>query len=241
MMPNINLQLTALTFATKQQQILQDITLNLVNPQMVTLLGPNGAGKSTLLKSMAAVLYCQLGSVTLNGIDAQKNRPNYLSQIGFMPEVPLVIAELTVLEQLQLIANNKQISQPKQAIKRVVSLCQLQEVINKRTCQLSLGYRQRLNLAQALLNKPKLLIMDEPLNGLDPHLVIELRNIINQLKKDSIIVMSTHYLAEAELISDRVLIMQNGKMLDNIERKGSKSFDLERVYMQHTATKQVFT
>ena len=238
-MPDINLQLASLNYSYKKNNILQDINLNLSNPQMVTLLGPNGAGKSTLLKSMAAVLYCQSGSVVLNGIDAEHNRLAYLPQIGFMPETPLVIAELTVLEQLELMANIKQISDTEQAIERVMSLCQLQEVMNKRTSQLSLGYRQRLNLAQAILNKPKLLIMDEPLNGLDPHLIIEFRNIINQLKQDVLIIMSTHYLAEAELVSDRVLIMQNGQMLDNINRNHSKAFDLERVYMQHTEPEQV--
>jgi len=240
-MSDINLQLASLNFAYKKQNILKNISLNLSNPQMVTLLGPNGAGKSTLLKSMAAVLYCQSGSVTLNAIDAENNRLSYLPQIGFMPEAPLVVSELTVIEQLQLIANIKQVINAEQAIERVVSLCQLQDVVNKRTGHLSLGYRQRLNLAQAILNKPKLLVMDEPLNGLDPHLIIEFRNIIGGLKKDTLIIMSTHYLAEAELVSDRVLIMQNGQMLDNIERKDSETFDLETVYMQHTSATQVVT
>lgn len=235
-MAGINLTIDSLNFVSQKQTILNNISLELNNPQTITLLGPNGAGKSTLLKAMAAMLYCQQGKVTLNNIDANKNRIEYLSNIGYMLEIPLIISELTTLEQLQLIANIKCVANNKTAIQQVVELCQLQKVLNKRTNKLSLGYRQRLNLAQALLNKPKLLIMDEPLNGLDPHLIIEFRNIIKQVKKDSLIVMSTHYLAEAEIISDKVLIIQNGKLLDNIENKESQEFDLESIYMQHTAS-----
>ncbi|MCF6319626.1 MAG: ABC transporter ATP-binding protein [Proteobacteria bacterium] len=236
-MAKIHLILKSLSFFLKNkkiqnQKILDDIQLNILGAQTVTLLGPNGAGKSTLLKAIAAQLFCQTGSVECNGINAQKNRLRYLSNVGFMPETPLVLAELSVLEQLQLIANIKQIKNAKDAIQRVVDMCQLQKVLHKRTSHLSLGYRQRLNLAQAIINKPLLLIMDEPLNGLDPHLIIEFRNIIQQLKKDCLIIMSTHYLAEAQTISDRVLIMQNGQLLDNISELAS--VDLEQLYMQHT-------
>lgn len=233
-MAEIKLRIDDLNYSFRQQKILDKVSLNLSNPQAVTLLGPNGAGKSTLLKVLSASLFCQSGSVSLNGIDSETQRLQYLSQVGYMPETPLVLAELSVLEQLLLIANNKQVVNPKESIERVVEICQLKSVVNKRTNQLSLGYRQRLNLAQAIITQPPLLIMDEPLNGLDPHLIIEFRNIIKQLKKDSLVIMSTHYLAEAELISDRVLIMQNGQLLDNIEMQISVNISLEEVYMQHT-------
>lgn len=238
-MPEIDLRIVDLNYCFRQQKILDKVSLNLTNPKAVTLLGPNGAGKSTLLKALSASLFCQSGSVSLNDIDAETQRLRYLSQVGYMPEVPLVLAELSVLEQLQLIVNGKQIVDTNESIDRVIDICRLKSVINKRTNQLSLGYRQRLNLAQAIINKPPLLIMDEPLNGLDPHLIIEFRNIIKQLKKESLVIMSTHYLAEAELISDRVLIMQNGQMLDNIEMQATGQRNLEEVYMQHTASVEV--
>jgi ABC-2 type transport system ATP-binding protein len=228
----INLQLQSLNYLYRKQKILDDVNLSLSSPQIVTLLGPNGAGKSTLLKSLAAELYCQSGTIQLNDIDTNKLRLTYLAQIGYMPEVALIIPELTVLEQLSLITNTRRINDSEKSIKKVMNICQLQIVSNKRTNQLSLGFRQRLNLAQALLNKPKLLILDEPLNGLDPHLIIEFRNTLNTLKKDTLIIMSTHYLAEAKLISDRVLIMQSGQILDNIEM--SECSDLEKMYLQHT-------
>ena len=231
-MSNINLQLQSLNYLFRKQKILNNVSLTLSGPQIITILGPNGAGKSTLLKSIAAELYCQSGTIRLNDIDNNQQRLEYLAQIGYMPEISLIISELTVHEQLSLIANMRRIKASEKSIKRVMDSCQLQTVKNKRTNQLSLGFRQRLNLAQALLNEPKLLILDEPLNGLDPHLIIEFRNTLNALKKDTLIIMSTHYLAEADLISDRVLIMQSGQILDNIEK--SDYSDLEKFYLQHT-------
>ena len=236
-MPNINLQLNSLNYLFRKQKILDDVNLSLSSEQIVTLLGPNGAGKSTLLKAIAAELYCQSGNIRLNSIDTNAQRLEYLSLIGYMPEVALIIPELTVNEQLKLIANTRKINTSKLCINRVMDICQLHNVGNKRTNQLSLGYRQRLNLAQALLNDPKLLILDEPLNGLDPHLIIEFRNTLKTLKEDTLIIMSTHYLAEAEIISDRILIMQNGKLLDNIEK--SECGDLEKMYLQHTEISEI--
>ncbi|MBL4660664.1 MAG: ABC transporter ATP-binding protein [Alcanivoracaceae bacterium] len=235
-MVNIILTVESLNFNIRNTNILNNIDFELHGFQVVTLLGPNGTGKSTLLKSLAAQLYCQQGHILLNDIDAEKCRSLYLTKIGYMPENALIIPELTVMEQLQLMANGKQLQDTHNAIESVIEQCQLKNVLDKRTCQLSLGFTQRLNLAQAIMNKPQLLIMDEPLNGLDPHLIIEFRNIIKQLKKDTLIIMSTHYLAEAQTISDRVLIMQNGQMLDDLNMSQQlEGFDLEKAYMQHTA------
>jgi ABC-2 type transport system ATP-binding protein len=238
-MTSIGLNCKSLNVLYKKQKILDNIELNLSGNQTVTLLGPNGAGKSTLLKIMADVLYPQTGTVELNGINAQSQRLKYLSQIGYMPEMTWLLPELSVLEQLQFMATMKAVKQPNLAIEKVMDKCQLQQVANKRTHQLSLGYRQRLNLAQAIINQPRLIIMDEPLNGLDPHLIIEFREIIEELKQQSLVIISTHYLAEAQLISDRVLIMQQGKLLDNSENQDH--LDLEKRYMQLTLRNEVLS
>lgn len=226
------LSINNLTFQIGKVSILKDINLKLDGSQVVTLLGPNGAGKSTLLKVCAGALFGKKGKVEFDNIDAETNRLNYLKLIGYMPENAVVIPALSVVEQLNLYASTRCIKNSQQHIQRVMQMCQLEDVANKRTHKLSLGYKQRLNLAQALLNSPKVLIMDEPLNGLDPHLIIEFRNIIKQLKKVTLVIMSTHYLAEAQMISDRVLIMKEGKLLDNIEMIAE--INLEELYMQHT-------
>jgi len=237
-MNSIQLKVDSLNYNFGHQTVLNNISLYLQGFQIVTLLGPNGTGKSTLIKALAANLFCQSGHVCLNNFDSEIDRTDYLKLIGYMPEVPLVIKELTVREQLELVANCKQITDVDLSIERVIEVCQLQSVLLKRTKNLSLGFKQRLNLAQAIINKPKLLIMDEPLNGLDPHLIIKFRNIIKELKKSTMIVLSTHYLAEAQNVSDRILIMQNGRLLDNINlRHNIHTTDIEEIYMQHTANK----
>jgi len=235
-MNSIQLKVDSLNYNFGHQTVLNNISLDLNGFQIVTLLGPNGAGKSTLIKALAANLYCQSGHVNLNNFDSEIDRTDYLKLIGYMPEIPMVIKELTVREQLELVANCKNITDVNQSIERIIEVCQLQSVLLKRTKNLSLGFKQRLNLAQAIINKPKLLIMDEPLNGLDPHLIIKFRNIIKALKNSTMIVLSTHYLAEAQNVSDRILIMQNGRLLDNINLHNNiQNKDIEEIYMQQTS------
>ena len=229
-----DLTIESLNYSLRKNKVLNDINLHLQGAQAVCLLGPNGAGKSTLLKVCAAMLYAQNGSVEFNGITPEKNRNHYLSHIGYMPETAFIAPELTVLEQLKLMANIRQVADLSQSVNEVLQLCQLKSVLNKRCQHLSLGYRQRLNLAQAIISRPQLIIMDEPLNGLDPHSMVKFRNIINELKKTSLVLVSTHYLAEAQLISDRVIILQEGQILDNLDMHSDKSINLEQLYMQHT-------
>lgn len=237
-MVNTTLTIKSLNFNVKNERLLKNIDCQFQGNQVVTLLGPNGAGKSTLLKCLAAQTWATNGQITLNQINVNKDRQRYLKQIGYMPENGMIIPELTVMEQLQLIAESKLLSKDEQAIDRVIQLCKLSSVTHKRTLHLSLGYRQRLNLAQALINEPVLLIMDEPLNGLDPHLIIELRQIMSDLKSETLIIMSTHYLAEAHTIGDRVMIMQDGQVLDNIAMSELADGNvLEQLYLQHTREK----
>jgi len=230
-MDNSLLTIKNLSFSLSNQlPIIDDVSFVAKHAQSIALLGPNGAGKSTLLKIISSYLSQNNGHVELGGIDSQVQRCDFLKMVGYMPEVPLILPELTVKEQLQLVAQLKN----SQVADDLIEQCQLQPVVDKRCNHLSLGYKQRLNLAQALLTQPKLLIMDEPLNGLDPHLIVDFRTIIQQLKKHTIIIMSTHYLAEAQSVSDRVLIMQQGRLLDDVVL--DEDTDLEKLYMQHTRT-----
>ena len=233
-MVDCQLKVESLSHCIGKQIILNGINLNIKGNQVVTLLGPNGAGKSTLLKSIAGQLFCQKGSVEFDGSALQNERMAYMDKIGYMPENAVFLPELLVIEQLRLMASLKKIKNSDAKIMNVLDLCHLNAVKNKYTRSLSLGYKQRLNLAQALLNNPRLIIMDEPLNGLDPHLIIEFREIIKRLKKNALIVISTHYLAEAELISDRVVIMKHGSLLKNETVNNLKTHGLESVYLQLT-------
>ncbi len=227
-MENTRLTVKNISFAFNNHLILDQVSFDVSSMQAITVLGPNGAGKSTLLKIMSASLFATDGAIEFMGKNSLLQRQAYLQLIGYMPETSLLMPELTVKEQLQLIATLKKVVFNDELIEQ----CQLQEVVNKRCKGLSLGYKQRLNLAAALINKPKLLIMDEPLNGLDPHLIIDFRRIIQKFKLETIVIMSTHYLAEAQMVSDRVLIMQQGKLLDDVILQDGT--DLEELYLQHT-------
>lgn len=234
-MVDVHLSVLSLNFNQGRQQILHDINCELKSPQVVCLLGPNGAGKSTLLKCLAGQRHPSSGQILLNELDAHQHRSQYLSKVGYMPEQAMTLAELTVMEQLQLMAEAKGLSNDSSAIERVVEHCKLNAVLCNKVAQLSLGFRQRLNLAQALMAQPSVLIMDEPLNGLDPHSIIELRHTIQSLKTHTLIIFSTHYLAEAHTVSDRVLIMQSGQIKDNIDVSSlHDGQDLERLYLSHT-------
>lgn len=233
-MSEIKLSVDSLNHEIQKKSLLNHISLKLNGAQVISVLGPNGAGKSTLLKCLAAQLIPKSGCIKFDGIDAHTQRQKYLSQMGYMPEKAVVLAELNAHEQLQLSATIQNINDPENSIQRAIELCQLQSVLNTRVRHLSLGFKQRLNLAQALLKQPQMLILDEPLNGLDPLLIIEFRNLIKQLKSECLVIMSTHYLAEAEIVSDRVLMIENGCMLDDIDiKKLPHDTDLEAIYLQN--------
>lgn len=212
-MTQLNLKIDSLAYTCYQKNIIDDVNYELTGNQVVALLGPNGAGKSTLLKALSSQLSCTQGSIKFNDFDSQTDRKKYLNELGYMPEVACFFPELNVMEQLSLFAENFQIIDKKQRLEEMIELCGLNTVINKRMNKLSLGYKQRVNLAQALLNQPKLLLLDEPLNGLDPSLIIEFRDIIKNASDSSIVFLSTHILSEAELINDTVLIMNHGKLI----------------------------
>jgi len=215
-MQKLKLKIESLAYSCNNKKILKNINLELQGNQIIALLGPNGAGKSTFLKALSAQLICNKSTIVFNDYDSHTNRFEYLSQIGYMPEVACFFPELTVLEQLQLFAHSKKVCNLDKCVDEVLELCNLNSVQNHRINKLSLGYKQRLNLAQALMNQPKLLLLDEPLDGLDPILIIEFRKIIKQASQTSIVFLSTHILPEAELISDSVVFMMHGNLSDPI-------------------------
>lgn len=238
-MKKTELRLNSVTYKVGRNSILDNISFELSGSQAVCLLGPNGAGKSTLLKIISAHLLSETGTVSLNQLSPLANRRTYLSQIGYMPEQAYIEPFLTVEEQLKLHAKVMKVDDIEARIDKVMESCHLSEVMNKRTGRLSLGYKQRLNLAQALLREPEVIIMDEPLNGLDPHLIIEFREMIQALKKKSMVLFSTHYLAEAQQVSDKVMIIQHGEIHEIIDLKTGAPQNLEHLYMQHTQHRSV--
>lgn len=183
------------------------------------LLGPNGAGKSTTMKIMTGLLCSTEGQVLIDGEDILKDPVAVKKKIGYLPETPPLYEELKVYDYFDFICGLKSVerkSRPSQ-IDNSIEKLNLQEVAFKPIRVLSKGFRQRVGIAQTLIGNPSILILDEPSVGLDPHQVFELRNIIKGLKKDHIIVLSTHILSEVQQICDDVVILDKGV----VKSKGS--------------------
>lgn len=195
-------------------QALKNATLTIQKGEIVGLLGPNGAGKTTLIKIITGYIQPDSGTVSIEGLDIIENMEMIQRRIGYLPENAPLYPELTVLEYLQMMANLRQIPQDEQnnAILSALKEVSLEEVVTRRIGQLSKGMRQRVGLAQAIIHKPDILILDEPTVGLDPTQIVEIRSMIKRLSKQSTILFSTHILSEVEAICDRVVMIMNGKI-----------------------------
>ena len=195
-------------------QALDDISLKVAEGEIVGLLGPNGAGKTTLIKILTGYLQPDAGSVVVDGIDVQTQRQAAQARIGYLPENAPVYPELSVQGYLQTVAALRGIPHNEQRarLSAAIRATGLTERLAQPIGTLSKGYRQRVGLAQAILNQPRLLILDEPSVGLDPTQIVEMRNLIRRLSAHSTVLFSSHILSEAEALCDRAIIIMNGRV-----------------------------
>ena len=189
-----------------RQIILRDASLELHPREVVALIGGNGAGKTTLLEILTGALTPDAGSVHY-----QAGLPAFW--LGYLPDKAPLYPQWRVCEFLQMCAQMRGMRDSKAALTDVVQRCGLQAVAHKRCCELSHGYRQRVGLAQALIHKPSFLVLDEPTNGLDPQQILEIRQIIRELGKEKIILLSSHIMQEIQAVCQRVLILHKGKII----------------------------
>ncbi|MCQ2490442.1 MAG: ABC transporter ATP-binding protein [Ruminococcus sp.] len=210
-----------------------NISFTINDNEILGFLGPNGAGKSTTMNMIAGYLPMTAGTVTIFGSDISKDPVAAKKNIGYLPEIPPVYPEMRVKEYLSFCAGLKRIrsSERKSEIIRVMKLLKIEDVQDKLIKNLSKGYKQRVGFAQALLGNPKFLILDEPTVGLDPNQVIEVRNIIKDLKKEHSVIFSSHILSEVSAVCDRVVIINKGDIkavdtIENLEKKLGGSLTL---------------
>ncbi|MEM9774426.1 MAG: ATP-binding cassette domain-containing protein [Chloroflexota bacterium] len=206
-------------------QALADVSFKVTAGEIVGLLGPNGAGKSTIIKTLTGYLQPDSGTAVVGGRDVMLLPQEAQALIGYLPENAPLYPELTVFEYLQMMADLRQIpdDQQRDHLADAIYSTGLEERINQPIAELSKGYRQRVGIAQAILHRPELLILDEPTVGLDPAQIIEIRNLIKRLSEHSTVLFSTHILPEVELLCDRVLMLINGEI-----RLDSKLEDISR-------------
>src|SRR5438477_9961556 len=213
-----------------------DITFEVEKGQIVGFLGPNGAGKTTTMRVLTCFLPPTSGKATIAGFDVQENPMEVKKRIGYLPETPPLYPEMEVIEYLDFVGQLKGI--PKAEIKTrvddVVARCALGDVRRKLIAKLSKGYRQRVGIAQAIIHNPDVLILDEPTSGLDPKQIIEIRELLKALSGEHTIILSTHILSEVEHNCERVIIINQGKVVaqDSVANltnrlRGSEAVSLE--------------
>ena len=193
---------------------LDDISFEIAEGEIVGLLGPNGAGKSTTMNILTGYLSTTSGAAYVNGINILDDPIEAKKYIGFLPEQPPVYPDMTVMEYLNFVYELKGCQLDREShLAEVLSVVRLGDVKNRLIKNLSKGYKQRVGIAQALINDPKVIIFDEPTVGLDPKQILEVRNLLRLLAKKHTVILSTHILAEVQAVCERIIIINKGKII----------------------------
>ena len=191
------------------------ISFEVQRGEMLGFLGPNGAGKTTTMRMLAGYLAATDGSIKIDGLDVLERSHDVRKKIGYLPEHVPLYPEMRVDEYLQFRARLKDLSRRRlrARLDEVKSLCGLHQVSGRIIGHLSRGYHQRIGLADSLIHEPELLLLDEPTIGLDPNQIRAIRELVKTLGQKHTVVLSTHYLSEAEMLCERVLILNHGRIV----------------------------
>ena len=215
----------------KEKVIVEKISFSMDKGDVVGLIGPNGAGKTTIIKLILGLIKITEGKVSINGYDIEKDFIKAIEKVGAIVETPDLYMYLSGYDNLKITANNyKNIS--KERIKEVVKLVGLENRIKDKVSTYSLGMRQRLGIAEAIINSPELLILDEPTNGLDVDGIIEMRNLITKLSEQGIaILISSHNLTEIDNLCNRIIAIKSGKIITDDKIESFTAFSTEDTYI----------
>ena len=209
----MSIEIKNLTKVYGAQKAIDGISFSIGAGEIVGFLGPNGAGKSTTMKILSGYIPQTSGNASILGMDVAKEPLKIKQRVGYLPELNPLYNEMYIKEYLQFNADIYKIKNAKEAIEHVIEIKGLALERKKKIGQLSKGYKQRVGLAQALLNNPDVLILDEPTSGLDPNQMTEIRKLIVELGKNKTILLSTHIMQEVEAMCSRVIIINKGKIV----------------------------
>ena len=234
----MSLSVKNITKQYKKQIAVDDISFEVKSGEIVGFLGPNGAGKSTTMKIISCFIPPTKGTVTVCGFDVSNDDLKVKKKVGYLPESNPLYYDMYVIEFLSFIASLHKINNKKERIKEMIEMVGLQNEQHKKIGTLSKGYKQRVGLAQAMIHDPDVLILDEPTSGLDPNQIIEIRELIKNFGKDKTVLLSTHIMQEVESMCDRVIIINEGKLVadDSVEsiKKGNKKANMEDIFKKLT-------
>ena len=209
----MSIEIKGLVKTYGEQRAVDDISFKVDKGEIVGFLGPNGAGKSTTMKIITGYLGADSGEAVVCGIPVGAQPLQAKKKIGYLPEANPLYPDMYVREYLDFIADVHHVPAKNERIEAVIRLVGLTPESRKRLGQLSKGYKQRVGLAAALLHDPEVLILDEPTSGLDPNQIVEIRDVIRQLGKNKTVLFSSHILQEVEALCDRVVIINNGRLV----------------------------
>lgn len=197
-----------------RQMAVEDLSFSVKKGQIYGFLGPNGAGKSTTMNIMTGYIAASSGTVKINGFDILKEAEKAKQCIGYLPEIPPLYTDMTVWEFLLFSAELKKVPRRERAehIREIIGRVQLSGVEGRLIRNLSKGYKQRVGLAQALVGYPEVLILDEPMVGLDPKQILEMRDLLKELAREHTILLSSHILSEVSAVCDHIMIISKGRM-----------------------------
>lgn len=230
----MSLKISNLSKYYGRQKAVDQISFSVNDGEIVGFLGPNGAGKSTTMKIITGFLPPSEGSVEIMGESVTDYPMSVKRNIGYLPEHNPLYLDMYVHEFLSFMAGiyGLSLSRKKERVIEMITLCGLEDEQNKRIGMLSKGFRQRVGLAQALIHDPKVLILDEPTSGLDPNQLIEIRRLIKKVSMSKTVLFSSHILQEVEALCDRVVVINNGKIVaddrvENLLHGGDNFFIIE--------------
>lgn len=225
------IKINNLTKKYKDKLAVDNLNLEIKTGELFSLLGTNGAGKTTTIKMISTLILPTSGTININGLDIIKDREKIKRIINISPQETAIAPNLTVLENLYFMAGIYEIKKAKEKINELIKLFKLEEVLNQKAKTLSGGYQRKLSIAISLINDPEILFLDEPTLGLDVISRRELWHIIENLKRKITIILTTHYMEEAEILSDRIGIMNKGKLIELgtskelIKKTNAKNFE----------------
>ncbi len=228
----MSIQVNALTKIYGSQKAIDNISFEAKEGEITGLVGPNGAGKTTTMKILTCYMPPSEGQATVCGLDVNTQEQDIKKLIGYLPEHNPLYGSMYIKEYLQFIARVHKLPNIKSKIADVIDMVGLGKEQHKRISQLSKGYKQRVGIAQSLIHDPKVLILDEPISGLDPNQLVEIRKMILNLKEGKTIIFSSHILQEVESICDKIVILNNGHVAADDEISKIESSYSERLSIQ---------